>query len=254
MGRKSCTFLLTVLFALFYASSVFAQGSFLRAVGRSSMPERGMVLHAGAGLAAVKSEICGSWGCNDIGSYVSLGALYKFSSQYAVNGEISHFRLGATEKVPYLNLSFQTDVIQVSGSVVIHLLDSYSGSGNYRSSRKRFIVPYVKAGGGFIYYTATSFPAENTLDESQATYDPERNYPAIAGVIPFGGGLRFRFSDHISIAPEMMYHYTTTDYLDNIGPRINTRGGTDHFGIVSVKVLYTPGKVNELFSRRGRGK
>ncbi len=252
MGRNSNKFLLTCSFTLLSVTFAFAQGSFLKSTGRSTMPERGMVLHAGGGFAAVKSEICGSWGCNDIGTYISLGALYKFSSQYAVNGEISHFRLGATEKEPYLNLSFQTDVIQVSGSIVIHLLDSYSGSGNYRSSRKRFVVPYVKAGGGFIYYTATSFPAENTLNESQMTYDPERNYPAIAGVIPFGGGLRFRLSDHISIAPEMMYHYTTTDYLDNIGPRINTRGGTDHFGVASVKVLYTPGKANDLFTRKGR--
>lgn len=205
-------------------------------------------------MTAVRSEICGSWGCNDFGPYVSIGAMYKLSAQLAANAEVSYLRVGATEKEPKLNLSFQTEVIEVAGSVIFNLLDSYAGSGNYRSLRKRFIVPYVKAGGGFIYYTATSFPADNTLNESRVTYDPERKYPAIAGVIPFGGGLRFRFSDYLSISPEMMFHYTTTDYLDNIGPRLNNGGHRDHFGVVSIRVLYTPSIINDIFSRKGKGK
>ncbi|QCR25039.1 thrombospondin type 3 repeat-containing protein [Pontibacter sp. SGAir0037] len=223
----------------------------MRKVGRSNIPEQGLVLYAGVGATGVKSDICGSLPCNNIGPYVSLGALYKMTSTWGINVEANYLRLGAKEKVPELNVAFQSEVIEVSGSVIINLLDSYSGSGNYRSSRKRFVVPYVKVGGGFIYYTATSYPSESSsLNESGMTYDPERKYPAIAGVVPFGGGLRFRFSDYISVAPELMYHYTTSDYLDNIGPRIMAGGKSDHFAIAAIRVMYTPSKINDIFSKK----
>ncbi|GHA78990.1 hypothetical protein GCM10007389_36360 [Pontibacter akesuensis] len=216
------------------------------------MQERGVVVVVGAGIAAIKSDICGSWGCNNFGPNASVGALYKVTPYLGVNANLDYVQLGAVEKDVNrtLNIAFESEVIQFSVTGVLNLLDSYAGSGNYRSSRKRFVVPYMRAGIGAVYYSATSFPGQGDLDDSQTTYDPERDYPAFAAVIPFGGGLRFRVNDEFSIAPELMYHITTTDFLDNIGPRLGNAATKDHFGVAAIKLQYTPVIKNKLFSRK----
>lgn len=214
------------------------------------MPERGIVILGGVGVAAVKSDICGLPQCNNFGPAFTVGALYKTSPYLAYGANLGYLRLGATEKDPNrpLNITFQTEVVEFSGTVVLNLLDSYAGSGNYRSARKRFVVPYIRGGGGLVYYTATSFPGEGDLDDSQVTYDPVRKYPAISAVIPLGGGLRFRFSDEFSIAPELMYQLTFADYLDNLEKDSNN--GTDHYMVAFVKLMYTPVIKNKILTRK----
>lgn len=252
MNRRLHLLLFFLAIATVTATSAYGQDGTIRRMGMSKIPERGLVIQAGAGLAAVKSDICGSYGCNDIGPAMGIGALFKYNPYLSFSGEVEFIKLGATEKTPTHNITFESEVIEVSAMVVINLMDSYSGTNNYRSTRKRFVVPFIKGGGGFVYYTPTSYPT-NRGENSQVTYDRERSYPAIAAVVPFGGGLRFRFSDHWSVAPEVMYHMTTTDYLDNVGPRIGFAHTTDHYGVVSVKVLYTPILKNEVFTRKKQG-
>lgn len=254
MNRTLTCIIILILLLPLLPFAAEAQNSFVQRIGRSKLPERGLVIVAGGGVAGVKSDICGSPGCNDFGPNVSMGAWYKFTPYLSMAGSIDYIRLGAEEKDPRrpLNVAFQSEVIEVSGSVVLNLLDSYAGSGNYRSSRKRFVVPYVRAGGGFIYYTATSFPGDvSRLEDSQTKYDPERNYPAIAAVIPFGGGLRFRFSDEFAVAGELMYRITTTDYLDNVGPRL-ADPNTDHYAVAAIKIMYTPVIKNKIFSKNAQ--
>ncbi|MEJ8800643.1 thrombospondin type 3 repeat-containing protein [Pontibacter sp. H249] len=257
MNRSFNCFIILITILILVPLAADAQSEFIKRVGRSKLPERGLVIVAGGGVSGVKSDICGSPGCNDFGPNANVGAWYKISPYVSLAGGIDYVRLGATERDPRrpLNVAFQTEVIGVTGTFVLNLLDSYAGSGKYRSSRKRFVVPYIRGGGGFIYYTATSFPADaGNLEDSQVTYDPEREYPAIAAVIPFGGGLRFRFSDEIAVAGEAMYHITTTDYLDNVGPRLGVDGGSDHYGLIAIKLMYTPITKNKIFSKNYQAK
>lgn len=250
--NRSFAFVLFLILFLSASGETYAQFSALKKRWQDSkVSETGVVFVVGAGMAAVRSDICGGWGCNDIGPSASVGAIYRFTPNIGFGLNADYVRLGATEKDPErpLNLTFQSEVIALTGNAVLNLMDSYAGSGNYRSSRKRFVVPYAKAGAGIIYYTATSFPSQNKLEDSQTTYDPERDYPAISLVIPFGLGLRFRFSDELAIAPEIIYHITTSDYLDNVGPRLGNPGTNDHYGLFSVKLMYTPVVKNNIFSR-----
>jgi len=255
MRRNIYIFFILAFIALLLPITVSAQLSVLKRSGRSNVPEKGFVLQVGSGVAAVKSDICKGWGCNNFGSQVSMGVLYKMSSQFGVSGGVGYARLGAQENNPRhpRNVSFQTDVIEVTGRAVFYLTDSYRGSGNYRSSQKRFIVPYLTAGVGLIYYNPTSYPGQGKLNESQTKYEPTRNYPAIAAVIPFGGGLRFRFTDALSVAPELIYHITSSDYLDNDGRNLGRNLiYKDHYGVAAIKIMYTPTVANRLFSRKPR--
>lgn len=252
MNRKLYPFLLSLCLILFNFSSTAAQSLLGRRGGASKVPERGIVLLAGGGVAGIKSNICGSPDCNDFGTNLSIGALYKMTSYLGVSAQLDHVRLGGTEKDPRrpLDVSFRSEVIGVTVTGVFNLMDSYAGSAGYRSLQKRFVVPYVRAGGGFIYYTPTSYPGKGDLNDSQTTYDPQRKYPAIALVIPMGAGLRFRVNDEFSVATELMYNVTTTDYLDNVGPELLPAQTKDHYALAAVKLMYTPKITNKVFSRK----
>lgn len=254
MNRISTVLYFILCLTLTFSDAAGQPGLLKRIKQDSKVPERGVVILAGGGLTAVRSDICGTPDCNEFRSVFGIGAMYKFDPMWAAVINLDYVKLGATEKDPArpLNLSFRTDVIELTGSVQYNLLDAYSGSGGYRSSRKRFVVPYAKAGAGIIYYTATSYPGTGDLDESQTTYDPERKYPAIGIVVPFGAGLRFRFSDHLSIAPEFIYHITSSDYLDNVGPRFGFGNNKDHYSVASVRVMYTPAVKDNIFSRKAQ--
>ncbi len=253
MNRKITVFTLIITLLLIHAD-VAAQSDFVKRMRMSKLPERGLVVVAGAGTAVVRSSICGTPGCNDFRPAWGIGALYKFDPIWSASLNFDYLKLGASEKDPNMprNLSFKTDVIEVSATAMYNLLDAYSGSGGYRSSRKRFVVPYVKAGAGFIYYTATSFPTSSELAESQTTYDPERKYPAFGLVVLGGGGMRFRFSDQVSIAPELLYHISSSKYLDNVGPRLAPGGGRDHYGVAFIRLMYTPEITPNIFSRKAQ--
>ncbi|GAB3532237.1 hypothetical protein GCM10027443_15690 [Pontibacter brevis] len=214
------------------------------------MPEGRLVLVAGGGVAAVKSDICSGPGCNNLGLSVSGGALFRLSEYLSVGGLVEYARLGATgaDSLLVQQVSFQSDVIELAGTVVVNLLESHAGTAGYRSARKRLLIPYVRAGAGLAYYSPTSFPGEGDLNTSQTTYDPERKYPAFTLAIPFGAGVHIRLTDAISISPELVYRITTTDHLDNIGARAGSPEN-DHYAVAAVKVLYTPLLRNKLLSR-----
>ena len=252
--NRNCTIVTLLCCCLLVFSDAAGQSILSKRMLESKVPERGVVILAGAGIAAVRSDICGTPGCNDFRPVFGIGALYKFDPTWSASINLDYVKLGATEKDPNrpLNVSFRTDVIELTGSVLYNLLDAYSGSGGYRSSRKRFVVPYIKMGAGVMYYTATSYPGTGDLDDSQTTYDPERKYPAIGVVVPFGGGMRFRFSDQLSIAPELLYHITSSDYLDNIGPRLKASSNNDHFGVAAIRIMYTPAIKENIFSRKAQ--
>lgn len=250
MNGKIVSFLVFFCLMLVCSGNVQAQFILSNRSSVSTVPEGKVAFVVGGGVAGVRSDICSGFNCNNLGLSVSGGAIYKLSQYLSVGGMIEYARLGATgvDSLLLQNISFQSEVIEVAGTVVLNLLHSNVGSAGYRSSRKRLMVPYVRAGVGFVYYTPSSFPGGGELRNSQITFEPERKYPATALAIPLGVGVRIRLNDLVQIAPELSYHITTTDFLDNISARPGSPGN-DHFGIVAVKVLYTPELRNKIFSR-----
>jgi hypothetical protein len=249
---KSIKFILFFILIFFSSTELYAQFGFLKkGIKESKVPERGLVIVVGAGAAAVRSDHCGSLDCNDFGTNASVGALYKVRTNLSLGLNADYLRLGASSVGTGStdNIAFSSEVIALTGNINYNLMDSYAGFRSYRSARKRFIVPYIKVGAGGIFYSATSFPADRKLDDSQTTYDPERQYPAFALVVPIGAGLRFRFSDEVAIAPELLYHITTSDHLDNGSPLQVNNNRSDHYGLFSVKLMYTPLIKNNIFSR-----
>lgn len=172
---------------------------------------------------------------NGLGPTLGIGVMYQASLYVAVRGDLNY--VGFNSNLYHrqdIDVPFRSNLAQVSGSVVVNLLDSYIP---YRYDVLRLLVPYVKGGIGMIYYNATSFESGNS---------------GFATVIPVGVGVRLNYSRRISFAPELTLNYTTTDYLDNLERAGGFTGDADTYINASVNMIYTISKKRTYNFHRGR--
>lgn len=101
MNRNLCCLTLLLSILMLFPLDTQAQYNYRSRRNNTSERETGsIVVLLGAGIAAVKSDICGSWGCNEFGPAVSVGALYKLTTNLGISGTVDYVKLGATEKDP----------------------------------------------------------------------------------------------------------------------------------------------------------
>ena len=107
------------------------------------------------------------------------------------------------------NWNFKSTLIEVSTGFEWMPLrkTNYGDTGVYRPQ----FNPYLFAGIGFAV-------SNSTLDTSES---PEFQLNDTGGsnsllVVPFGGGLRFDFQERMSLAGEVSWRYTGSDYVDGI--------------------------------------
>jgi hypothetical protein len=175
---------------------------------------------------------------NGMGPTLSIGTLYQFSPSFGVQGTLGYININGKEGVDaskYHDVTFKTNGIEATTSLVFNLTNSYVGS-RYRYTRNlRLIVPYLKAGIGVLAYKSTS--AIESQDKEQLD---AKDYPSLTFIAPFGGGLKFQYSKQLTIAPELNVYYTTSDYLDNVSYGFVSpfTGSNDAYLSATVKVLY----------------
>lgn len=177
---------------------------------------------------------------NGVGPSLGVGAMYQVSPSVALRGNLNYvgFNTNLLDR-PGLQVPFSSNIGEVSGSVVVNLLDSYLPSrGPYSSGLLRLVVPYVKGGIGLLYYSSSS---STTSDNS-----------GFAAIIPIGGGLRINYSSRVSFAPELTLNYTTTDHLDNLELAGGFTGDNDAYLSASVNMIYTISTKRKYSFRRGR--
>lgn len=180
---------------------------------------------------------------NGVGPEFGIGAMYQVSRFVALRGNLNYvgFNTDLLDREG-MQVPFSTNMAEVSGSVVVNLLDYYLPSrGHSSAGLRRLLVPYVKGGVGLLYYSATS---------SSATGGSENS--GVAAVIPVGGGIRINYSSRISFAPEMTLNLTSTDYLDNFERGGGFTGDKDAYLSASVKMLYSISAKRQYSFRRGR--
>lgn len=220
--------------------------------------DKSVTLVGGAGLSVLNSDNRGHnfgrdglkpLGNNGFGQNISVGAMYKLTPMVGVLGSVDYNRFRAAEDMHVESsndVSFKSDAIQATGSVVVNLINGYYGYGVNR--RRVFMIPYVRAGVGIATYKATSFLKGDGEKITELT--DLRVYPGIAAVVPVGFGLDFECSRAVSIAPEFTFTFTSSDYLDNIVDPAGYSGKNDQFLNASVKVYYKPSAKRKTFRRR----
>jgi hypothetical protein len=207
---------------------------------------RGPVIYSfGAGLGASRGDFCGRPSCNFWGRYVSLGLAYPIQPGISLGGDLEYFRLSATESRPHepwaRNISFRGENVALTGYLRLNLRrDPRQFPGDVRAQTPIFL-PYAKVGLGGLLFHPVLYEGRGRYQEGVRVIETPVAYPDMALVGSFGGGMSIRLSREIALNPEMMYHLTSTDYLDGVKNHPSHKR-KDHYGIASVKVQYVPSR------------
>ncbi len=148
------------------------------------------------------------------------GVKYDLTAHLAIRAGFNSGKIGADDKKnePNLrarNLSFQSRITEGN------LLLDYS---LFDLSEKRF-TPYVFAGVALYHFNPYAFDTLgnkiylkplSTEGQGLAQYPNRKEYKLTQLALPFGGGLRLKVSDNVTLGYELGLRKLFTDYLDDV--------------------------------------
>jgi opacity protein-like surface antigen len=149
------------------------------------------------------------------------GLKYDLTTHLSLRTNFTYASLSAADKynrqadLRARNLSFQTKITEVN------LLLDYS----LRNLENHKITPYVFAGIAVFHYNPYAYDSVgnkiylkplSTEGQGLTAYPTRKPYHLTQFAIPFGGGIRWKFTDNVIISYEIGLRKTFTDYLDDI--------------------------------------
>jgi hypothetical protein len=140
----------------------------------------------------------------------------RITGGYALLGYSDVYSSNPTEK--QRNLSFNSNVWELSVSGDFNFFKFIPGFEQYR------YTPYISLGLGvmsfdpYAYLNGEKYLLRPLGTEGQGSslYPDRLPYNPIAITIPFGVGVKYALSDRMNVYGEAVYHFTRTDYLDDV--------------------------------------
>jgi hypothetical protein len=149
----------------------------------------------------------------NFGSYVALRvagsyAFLAYSDKYNSYNEFMYRR----------NLSFNTNIWELAVQGDFNFFKYIPGSEYHR------FTPYITFGVGvFNYDPYTYYQGQKvylrplgTEGQGSAAYPDRKPYGSMAVCFPFGVGVKYSLNRKINIGLEVLYRFTTTDYIDDV--------------------------------------
>ncbi len=166
---------------------------------------------------------------------INAGLAKPLSPHVTVVADLSYFHLKAVDRFPERGYDFSSDDGMLTGRLRYNLFADkslYLGPNH----KEMPVLVFVEAGVGALLFK----PAAGQYNQPLA---PEgRNmYPALAGVLPLGGGVTLRASQRLAFTLEGLYYFTSTDMLDDISQRGNPKV-LDAFATLGFKAEFSLGK------------
>ncbi|HEX8660126.1 MAG TPA: hypothetical protein VF690_21460 [Hymenobacter sp.] len=194
----------------------------------------------GGGTTFYNGDLGNNPGDNFLGPAVSLGVLYRLTTHLHIGSEFTYLEMGARDKSPERGLAF---VSQNGLGTVFFRLDLLPDQSIYASSSAEAptVQVFVQGGGGLMLYGPQAYIGTEPPVKSQTFLAPERNdYPALAGVVPVGGGFTVRLGSQLRAGLEANYCFTSTDQLDDVNTRLGGSSvGRDGFVTAMLKLSYS---------------
>ena len=139
------------------------------------------------------------------GSY----AFLAYSDKYNSRNEFMYRR----------NLSFNSNIWELSLQGDFNFFKFIPGSENYR------FTPYITLGIGvfnfdpYTYYQGKKVRLRPLGTEGQGSslYPDRKPYGSMAVCFPLGVGFKYNLNRRMNVGFEVLYRFTTTDYLDDVG-------------------------------------
>jgi len=152
---------------------------------------------------------------------VGIGLRYDLSNHFSARTNFTYASLAANDKynaqadLKQRNLSFQSVVTEANLLLDYNILNL-----NYHK-----LTPYVFAGVAVFHFNPYAFDSLgnkiylkplSTEGEGLAAYPTRKEYHLTQLAIPLGAGIRWRFTDDITLSYEIGFRKTFTDYLDDV--------------------------------------
>jgi hypothetical protein len=125
------------------------------------------------------------------------------------------------------NLSFNTNIWELGFQGDFNFLRFIPGDGDHRAT------PYLTFGVGmfsfdpYAYLEGQKYYLRELGTEGQAAgYDGRKPYNNIAAFFPLGVGYKYNLNPRMNIGVEIVYNFTTTDYIDDVS---KTYAGINNF-------------------------
>ena len=149
----------------------------------------------------------------NFGNYVALRvagsyAFLAYSDKYNSDNEFMYRR----------NLSFNTNIWELAVQGDFNFFKYIPGSEYHR------FTPYITFGVGVFNYDPYTFyqgqkvylRSLGTEGQGSAAYPDRKPYGSMAVCFPFGVGVKYSLNRKINIGLEVLYRFTTTDYIDDV--------------------------------------
>ena len=116
------------------------------------------------------------------------------------------------------NLSFNTNIWELAVMGDFNFFKFIPGTIDYP------FTPYITFGVGVFSYDPYAYYQGQkvylrplgTEGEGSALYPDRKTYGTMAVCIPFGVGVKYNVTQKVNIGFEVVYRYTTTDYIDDV--------------------------------------
>ena len=162
----------------------------------------------GLGVAAYTGDIIRKIDPGQIGPQVTLFGRRNFDNVWALRIGVSGGMLSGADSIkPIDQLAkirggrFRAGIMEASAVMEFNFLDYLRPNSQFRLS------PYAFFGIGYTF----AFAKGNTYDNNVSS-----RYNLGTLVIPFGGGIKYKLDERWTLAAELGFRPTSTDYLDKI--------------------------------------
>lgn len=189
----------------------------------------------GLNLAYYNGDLTGKLSNNTLRVGINAGIAKTLSPHLTVVADASYLHLKAVDDYPERGYSFSADNGLFTGRLQYNLFADkslYIGP----MHKEVPVLVFVEAGAGFTVFNPSAAQYNTPLRP-----EGRNTYPALAAVLPVGGGVTLRASRRLGFTVEALYYFTSTDMLDDISQRGNP-SQLDDFGTLTFKVEYTLGK------------
>jgi hypothetical protein len=168
----------------------------------------------GIGVATYTGDIIRKIDLGQLGPQVTFFGKRNFDNVWTLRVGISSAILKADDEINPIDISAQIRDAQFKGGIIegsavmeFNFLDFLRNDSEFRFS------PYAFFGLGFTYMTLKGRPTATKNEEVDY-------YQLFTPVIPFGGGVKYRLNDRLTLAAELGFRPTFTDYLDKIDSKL----------------------------------
>jgi len=209
MKSKKKLYIFTI-FCLLFSQLGYSQVKRNRLANKGYMMQERLSLTGNIGLSTYYGDLCDKFDCFQFRPNFGIGVAYRLNPNLYARAEVNYVRLASDDVYENRNLDFRSGNLEAYAAAVY---DYYPYTKHFR--RRKLLSPYVFAGFGMTYFNPYG-SLNGEWYKLRPLKTEGKSYSPVTAIVPFGLGLRIKYTRQLEFMVEAGYRYTFTDYLDDV--------------------------------------